>query len=189
MISHEDYILVVNLGTTGLTFEDVALAYKAPSSVSFESIDFEEEDFSEAQFGFYNINVSKDLICETGTYLFKLDGYELEIFEEREALPKPLSSSPAPDICIVTGNVRLISGGVDSFENVTVTARPVKLPANYDGTLTLSNRVTARTDFDGFFSIPVIRGAEVRFEIKDAGIRFQAIVPDEDTIRLDELIP
>lgn len=189
MIANQEYTLVTNLGQEGLLLEDVAILIKKPTSTSFEEIGLLEEDFQEAEAGYYNIKISSSLLDQLGTYVFNITGYELEIFEERENLPRPLSSTPAPDTCIVTGNARNLAGQAEVFRNIVITARPVKLPAVFNGTLTLGQRVDTRSDFDGFFSIPVIRGAEVRFEIQSAGVRFQAVIPDQDTIRIEELMP
>jgi hypothetical protein len=189
MLVNEDYTLVIRLDSATLDAEDVTVGVKAPNSDFFEQIEVSEDNFEYADYNYYNIVIPKDLICETGTYVFAVEGYETEYFETRECLPKPYSSSPPADTCIVTGNIRDISGRAQVYENVDVTVYPVKLPLTISSNLTLGQRVIARTDFDGYFSIPVIRGAEVRFEIKKAGVRFQAIIPDEDTIEITELIP
>lgn len=189
MVVNEDYILVAKLDSQEFVAEDIALSVKAPGEDFFEEVEVDEENFEYADYGYYNLTIPKDLIKETGTYIFRVEAYEMALFFERECLPKPYSSSPPAEVCIVTGNIRDISGRARVFENVLVTVYPTKLPLNICNNLTLGQKVSTRTDFDGFFSLPVVRGAEVRFEIKDAGVRFQAIIPDEDTIRIEDLIP
>lgn len=189
MIAGEDYILTVNLEQTGLNPEDLSLSLVKPSEAEFEPVELESEDISEVGLGYYKFPVPRAQLGETGTYLFRVMGYELDKVVERECLPRPLSSVPAPEVCLITGNIRDVSGRMNAFENVEIILRPLKLPAQFSGTFVLGNRSVTRTDFDGFFSIPAVRGATVIVEIKDAGIRFQAVVPDQDTIRIEDLMP
>lgn len=187
MIAFEDYVLTVDLGSEGLS--DLALHVKRPDSSAFEEIELEEENIKDVGNGFYDFHLLKEDVRETGTYIFQVLGYQLEEFVEREALPKPLSSSPSPEVCIVTGNVRNISGQASIDQNTHVTVRPLELPVVSHENLLLGNKHSTVTDFDGFFSLPVVRNSTVIFEIKDAGVRFRTEIPDVDTIRIEELIP
>lgn len=187
MIAGAPYILVIDLGESGLT--DVLLRVKKPSSLAFEELTLEEGDFQEAEGGFYNLKIKKEDTLELGTYIFKVEGYELDVYTQRECLPQPLSSAPAPGVCVVTGNVRNISGVSRAYGNTIVSAQPLKLPANVSGSLILGKKVNTYADHDGFFSLPLIVGMTVLIEMPDAGVRFQTIIPDVDTVRIEDLIP
>ena len=187
MIAGAPYDLVVNLEEAGLV--DLQLFVKKPKSLSFEEIILESGDFQEAEDGFYNFKIKQEITSETGTYIFRVEGYELAEYFEREALPQPLSSTPAPGVCVVTGNVRNVSGSMQAYKNSIITAQPIKLPAEVSGSLILGSKVHTYADHEGFFSLPLVIGMTVIIEIPDAGVRFQAIVPDQETIRLEDLQP
>lgn len=189
MLINTDYILVLELGQEGYLPEDVAISIKAPSSLAFVPMDLTTENFLEAEMGIYNIVIAKENISELGTFMFQVNAYQVEKIEIREAVVKPYSSTPPPDICLVTGNLRNIAGKAEVFQNVLVSVYITKLPSVISGSMILGKRVDTRTDFDGFFSLPVIRGANVRFEIEKAGVRFTADIPDVDTVRMEDLIP
>ena len=187
MIAHQDYILVAELFDPGVV--DAVLEVKKPNSLTFEPIDPLEHNFAEGAYGFYNFSVPASYLDMTGTYQFRITAYELEIFIERECLPLPLSSAPSPDVCVVNGNIRNVSAQVDSFQQVAVLAMPLKLPAISQANLTLGKRVLTYTDHNGFFQLPLIIGMRVLFEIRDTGVRFEATIPDQPTIRIEDLIP
>ncbi len=187
MFIGQDYILVVDLFNTGIT--DVTFEMKTPLGESFSEIALEEGDFVEAGYGYYNIFVRKELIDQLGTFVFRVSGYELDVFEERECNPVPLNSAMAPEVCVVMGNIRNASAQVDAFENVAVVAKPLRLPLEIGGTLTLGKRVVTYTDHSGFFQLPLIKGMLALIEIQDAGVRFQATIPDVDSVRIEDIIP
>ncbi len=83
----------------------------------------------------------------------------------------------APNLCVVFGTNMTDAGGndlvgscVEAFASTpqVVSARQLGEPI-----------VTAVTDQDGNFTIELIRGAEVRFTLEDAGLDFIKTVPDE----------
>lgn len=189
MIQNTDYYLVVYLGAQGISSVDVALSYKKPSETSFTSYDLDDSNFQEAELGYYNIKVDKAVLDLLGTYLFRVEAYEIDEVIEKESLPLPLSSNPAPDVCIVTGNIRNISGNAETFSNIAIVVSPRRLPIIADSNLVMGKKITARADYDGFFSIPVIKGATVIFEIEEVGLRFQVVIPEQSTARIEDLIP
>lgn len=189
MIQNRDFILVVQVGAPGLTNLDFSLTYKKPSSTIFETYELTEDNIAEAELGFYNITIDQAVLNELGDYNFRLVGYEYDEIFEKECLPMPLSSSPGPGVCIITGNIRNLSGNSETFSNVAVSVEPRKLPIIKDSNLIMGRKLTARTDYDGFFSIPVLVGAYVIFEIKEVGLRFQVEIPDQETARIEDLIP
>ena len=98
MIVHQDYILVADLILPNI--EEATIFIKRPSSLSFEEVDQPlATDFQEAEDGYYNVLIRKELITETGTYIFKVAGYEFSYTFERECLPSPLTSEPPPGVC------------------------------------------------------------------------------------------
>lgn len=188
MIAGASYTLVVQLDP-GIT--EVQVYVKKPSNVSFDEVPLLAGDFLECTDvpGFYNIKVKKEFTNEVGTYIFKVVGYELEEFFQKECYPQPLSSVPAPGVCIVTGNVRTISGNYQYYKNTVISAHPLKLPKEVNGSLILGSKVHTYADHEGFFSLPLIVGMTVLIEIPDSGVRFQAVIPEVESIRIEELMP
>ncbi len=188
MIAGANYTLVVQLDP-GIS--EIQVYVKRPSSVSFDEVLLVTGDFVECTDapGFYNVKIKKDYTLEVGTYVFKLVGYELEEYFQKEAYPQPLSSSPAPGVCIVTGNVRTVSGNSQYYKNTVISAHPLKLPKEVNGSLILGSKVHTYADHEGFFSLPLIIGMTVLIEIPDSGVRFQAVIPEVESIRIEELMP
>lgn len=187
MFIGSDYTLVVNLFNSGIT--SIVLEVKKPQSSSWAPITLEAGSFEEADYGYYNILIDKEIVDQLGTFVFRVSGYELEVFEERECVPTPLSSAVPPDVCVVMGNIRNASALVEAFENVCISAKPLKLPYEAGGTLMLGKRVLTYTDHSGFFQLPLVKGMEALIEIPDVGVRFQAVIPNTDTVRIEDLIP
>lgn len=187
MIIEQDYTLVVDLINTGIT--EIVLEGKKPTSTTFSEIILGVDDFAEAEHGFYNIKVPGSFITEYGKYIFRITGYELELFETQECNPTPLHSVIPPEVCIVMGNIRNASANVEAFAQVRIEARPLKLPHLVSGTFTLGQIVHTYTDYSGYFQLPLIRGMTALIEIKDVGVRFQAVIPDADTVRIEDLVP
>jgi hypothetical protein len=186
MILRQTYILVADLLQTGLT--GLTVSIKAPSSTSFVPIT--SPVIAEADEGFYNITIPGTLITEYGTYVIKIvDGLSLSIIQARECNPTPLYSTVPPEVCVVYGSVRNASAKVDAFEQIRVEAMPLKLPSIFSGTFTMGKRVICYTDYAGDFQLPLIRGMTALIEIKDVGVRFQAVIPDAMTVSLEDLIP
>lgn len=185
MILRQSYTLTVDLGSESL--EDLAIRIKKPTSLSF--IDLPEISIQEAELGYYNFTIPGEVIDELGTYIFQIMGYETEKFVQRESVPTPPYSVESPEVCVVTGNVKNISGGLSIYPQTAIEARPLHLPALYSGTYVLSDRVVVYSDQNGHFQLPLIRGMTAIVEIKNAGIRFQAQVPHQDSIRIEDLIP
>lgn len=191
MILGAPYTLVVNLGATGILDTDVTLNVKKPESLVFEEVVLNTTNFKEAIDNYYNITIPLEIADQLGTYIFKVDetvGPSTQ-YLERECLPQPLSSTPAPGTCVVNGNVRNVTGGMSNYNNTIVTAQPLKLPAEVSGSLILGGKVKTYTDHDGYFSLPLVIGMTVIIEVPDAGVRFQTIIPDEATVRIEDLIP
>lgn len=185
MFVGQDYTLVVDLGAEGIPASDVYM--KAPTSLAFVHLDLEAGVFQEAGHGYYNITIPKALIIMPGTYVFWI--VEADVFTPRECTLVPLSSVIAPEVCIITGNVRNASAKVDAFEQIAVTAKPLRLPQINAGSLTLGKSIVTYTDHSGFFQLPLIRGMTALIEIRDVGVRFQIVVPDLDTVRIEDIIP
>jgi len=183
----QDYVLTVDLLTTSIT--DIVIEMKKPNDISFTELTLEESDFTEAAYGYYNILIRKELLDQIGTYVFRLSRYETEIFVERECTTAPLNSSLPPDVCIVMGNVRNASARIDAFEHIEITAKPLHLPVSTEGTLIMGRRVITYTDYSGFFQLPLIKGMHALIEIPDVGVRFQAEIPNIDSVRIEDLIP
>jgi hypothetical protein len=190
MILGTNYTLVTKLTVSSLLVTDVSVYMKAPSSSTFELLTIAPENFVECARGYYNIVIPKEKILELGTYVFSLEGLLIVTIEEkRECLPAPIGAIVPPNICIVRGNVLNIAAQSDAIDRVAINARPIALPNNQVGSYILGKDIVAYADYSGAFQLPLIRGMTVIVEIKSAGVRFQAVVPDLDTVRLEDLEP
>jgi len=168
---------------------------KRPSALDFEQVVLEDESyFIEAAAGYYNILIIKDYIDEPGTYILSLSHYITtmsfgDIEESKEAVPAPIYSASNSDTCLVTGNVGTVGGSIEPYSNVAISAVPVKLPSETSGVITLGTKLQVYADYQGYFAMPLVKGMEVIFEIRAAGVRFQALIPDLPTIRIEDLMP
>lgn len=187
MILSQTYTLVADLNNEGLT--GISVRVKKPSSLIFESLVLSENMIQEAELGYYNITIPGEVINEIGTYVFIISAYEEDVVIEKEALPTPPYSVESPDICLVTGNLKDVSGKLNAFQQIQIEARPLTLPALYNGTYVLGQRVTVYSDHNGHFQLPLIKGMTALIEIRDAGIRFQAQIPHQESIRIEDLMP
>lgn len=165
------------------------VSYKKPSSTTFEELSLSSEDIVACERGYFNILLKPEWLLEIGTYIFLIEGYEYSQEISKEVMPLPLSSLPAPGTCIVTGNVRNLTGEYQSYQNTIISATPLKLPSSVAGTLIIGGKVSTYSNHDGFFSMPLIVGMQVILEIPDAGVRFKAVIPDLPTVRLEDLMP
>lgn len=192
MIKGVDYTLVIKLDQTGLVDTDVAVFVKKPSDTTFVAYAITATEWDEVADNYYNIAIPKTLTDENGTYIFKVTvtpGGPTDFFEQRENEPQPLTSSPAPNVCLVTGNIIDATGTANPFENVDVSAHPLLLPAEISANFVMGRKIFTRTDHSGYFSLPLIQGMTVLIEVKSAGIRFQAVIPSQSTIRIEDLMP
>ena len=187
MILGQSYNLVVHLGLEPIV--DAVVEVKKPESLTFEEVIVLPDDFNETEYGYYNIYINASIIDQLGTYVFRISGYELEVFVERDANPAPPYSVESPDVCVVTGNVKNASGSIAPFSQVPVEGRPLKLPYETSGTHVLGEKVIVYSDHNGYFQLPLLRGMTAIIEVRDAAIRFQAVIPDQATIRLEDLMP
>ena len=187
MYINNDYILVADLITEGIT--DITLQVKKPSGIVFSEVVLEPEDFIEINYGYYNIKLKKELLNEIGTYIFRISSYQNETFVEKECIMSPISAKVPASVCIIKGDIADITSVSDTFAGVKVSVKPLKLPLKVSGHLIQGKSVITYTDYSGLFQVPVIRGATVLIEIIDVGLRFQAIVPDQDEIDIVDLIP
>lgn len=187
MIQNKDHILVVKFPSA--PGDSISVKIKKPSSLVFELVSLGSYVPVEGEEGYYNIPVNKSYLSEIGTYIFILEGYETQIEVKEECFPRPLNSSPMPDLCIIEGNVRNISGQSEFKTQPTITVRPLKLPLVNASNLLAGERTSTISNFEGYFSIPVIKNTTVLIEIKECGFRVQANIPNQDFVRLEDLIP
>jgi len=187
MIINQDYTLVTQLDP-GLIATDVSVKVKTPSSAVFVLVPYVDvADFVAAEGNYYNIKVPRDLLAELGTYIFLVTTPLAVNTIEKECLP--YYGSTEADLCIVYGNVKDIGGNMPAYSNIAVVVYPVKLPTTNNTTFTLGHRLTVYADYKGDFTLPVLIGATVVFEIKDAGMRIHVKIPDLPTVSLVSLVP
>ena len=191
MLAGSNYVLVVNIGAdVGTNFQ---VGVKKPSNTSYTILDETTTSPTYAVDGYYNFNIPGQYLDEEGTYVFKITDLSqnpnVDYMVTKEATLAPFNANVPPEICVVTGTLRDITGGLDNYKNVIITARPLHLPLNSNGILVLGQSVFTYADFQGNFSLPLIKNMTALLEIKDAGVRFQATIPDLPTVDFASLIP
>lgn len=119
-----------------------------------------------------------------------IDRLETDLTTFENALDRLVQTLPEdPAVCLLIGNIRNISGRAPTWEKVEILIRPLLLP-QASGTSLLCTQVTHWfSNYNGDFTIPVIRGSKVLIEIPLCGVRFQYDVPvDKDNIDLVDVI-
>ena len=189
MIAGAEYILVLkftdNIGANFL------VEVKKPSDTVFSIIEAEISLPVHTERGYYNFIIPAEYMTELGRYVFvavNTDNAEVQELAV-ECLPSPINTEVALNKCIITGNIRDITGDYEVEDQTLITALPRRLPTALQNTFVSGKKIKTLTDYQGNFSFPIIIGMEVIFEIKDSGVRFQATVPDLPTINLKDLMP
>ncbi len=189
MIAGAEYTLVLKF--TSNIGDNFNVEIKRPSDVVFGIIEKEISVPTYSERGYYNFTIPAEYMTELGRYIFtavNLDNAEEQVLEV-ECLPSPINTEVALNKCIVTGNIRDITGDYDVEDQTLITALPRRLPTALQNTFISGKKIKTLTDYQGNFSFPIIIGMEVIFEIKDSGVRFQATIPDLPTVNLKDLMP
>ena len=113
-------------------------------------------------------------------------GTETAFLLENEAFPW---GSSKPNTCTIYGTVSDIGGQVQPYAMVDVAIWPLKLPAVNNNTMTLGTRLTTYADSNGNFELVAVIGTTIVIEVPKAGFRLQAVVPNQGSVQLADLIP
>jgi len=176
---------------TGIIPAGVKLELVKQDEVTLTEKALTTSNFTEIGLGLYAVDLTEADTDILGT-LFAIftPRAASPIFDQRnlefEVAVKPLTVTASPSTCLVFGNVKDLSG-LPSEDVKEVVAQIVALPNITDGTHLTVDPIKVFTDVDGFFKMNLVRGALVRIEIADAGVRRQFTVPDQDTVDLADL--
>lgn len=189
MIAGSDLSLLVDIGSN--IGDGFTVGVKAPSSISFIVLEKEITNPTYSDYGFYNFHIPKEHLLEVGTYAFVVTDTTAsnETKITKEAMPTPVNTESSVNTCIISGNVRDIAGHYDVDDQVLITAMPLHLPLPGSSSFIAAKKIKTLTDYSGNFSMPILIDTDVIFEIKDAGVRFQATVPDLPSVNLKDLMP
>ena len=189
MIAGSEYILVLKF-TTNIG-DNFSVEVKKPSDTVFSIIDSEITLPVHTERGYYNFIIPAEYMNELGRYIFVAVNTDNSEEQELavECVPSPVNTEVALNKCIVSGNIRDITGDYDVEDQTLITALPRRLPTALQNTFVSGKKIKTLTDYQGNFSFPIIIGMEIIFEIKDSGVRFQATIPDLPSVNLKDLMP
>lgn len=187
---------------TGLGSADLIFRYAKATDTDYTVktlIEGEEANFGELGYGFYWTDLT-----ETETNIIGSLAITITTIGPGPSSPSPLPEEidskhitahvePYPivpgasiSLCTINGSVKDL-GGEPTSKPLRVTTQIIKLPAIIDGNFISTRVKDVYTDEDGVFKMKLAVGATVRVEIKDAGVRRQFIVPDQETANLKDL--
>jgi len=188
--SARDKVLYLTLSespVTGILYGAVTVAYKKQGAASLSTKVLAAEDWVELGSGFYTLKFSEAELDTIGPFFYKVSGTGFDMqFGEIEVEPVPIAMNVAPSKCLVTGNVVDIGGAPT---RTTVLVRPVDFPVISGPSALSADPVQSFTDALGNFSVELIRGQVVIFEVERTGIRNQVTIPDQETAQLVDLLP
>jgi hypothetical protein len=103
-----------------------------------------------------------------------------------EGSASTVAIAPDPSLCVVFGTVRNAGGTPIAAAKVAAFASAV--PQAVGGAQVTQQPVSTVTDADGYFELPLARGASVRFSISHTGVDTVLAVPDADSIDVTEWV-
>lgn len=170
----------------GLDHTDVTISTWQQGETEFTDIPATEDNFREIGNGFYAIDLPAFL--EPGMAIAFISGPLFkDVTKEFIVEPQPISMAAPVGVCVITGNIRDLSGDIANTEQITF--RLVRVPKNVGPSLVTSKRITTQPDAYGNFSVSLLKTATVLVEIPMCGLRVQIDVPDTETAALIDLIP
>lgn len=184
----------VNTGDprTGITFNQVNVAYKKYTQSTFQTKVLAPGDFRENGNGVYEILFASGELDTLGTFIYVVNGNGvLPLPAIRQAVGQAFvvsSSSYTPgtitlDTNVLTGNLVDMKG--QPLIGVAVSARIVAMPEILGSSPNIggvsSDLMSVQTDAAGFFALEVLQGAVVDISIPRINYRRTLTVPANST--------
>jgi len=126
----------------------------------------------------YKIRLKKQLVAFTVPEEIAVSEDATFVLEGTEVV---LPIVPNPQICVFYGTLFTLTGG-----RITGTTIEARLNNVSSLDIVTDSKVIARSNQQGQFRLPVVRGADVTLEIKDIGFRRQITVPDQVSKNIEE---
>ena len=145
----------------------------------------------EVGLGFYHLTLSPADLSALGPFVLLLSGtgFDSQVVQI-DVNPVPLAITPAPGICVVSGNLIDIGGQPGDPALMQITFKPVTIPSQVGGTSIVSANITKTIpDALGNFSVSLLQGQVVIVEIPRAGIRNQITIPLQSSATILSLLP
>lgn len=181
------YLSLTGSAATGILPAAVVCKYRKQGQVTLTTKTLTSSDWVEVGFGYYILKWSAQDLNTAGSFFFTLSGIGFDNFTFEEISLIPPEIVPDPAICMLTGNLRDVSGRVPA--NTRITARMVAFPARYGQSVIQADVVFTVVDASGQFELPLVRNAVVVLEIDRAGIKNQITVPDQASVDLIDVLP
>jgi hypothetical protein len=176
---------------TGLLYTDIVGNIWKQGMGVWSPITILAADWLELGGGYYVLKVAGSLLSPLGSVAIKLSGLSIAInVKESWIEPLPPTFAIAANQCAIFGNIMDLTG--DSiYKDYLISFHLVSVPQKVGNVgLVSSDKVFARPDAFGNFSIVLLRGTTVLVEIERAGVRNQIIVPcDVASANLIDLLP
>lgn len=185
----ERVVYLVNAGVpvTGLVDTDVVLRARKKGG-AFQNKTLTSDNFKELEVGLYSVEFEGTEVDTLGPFTFRINGAGIDQYVETfDVDPIYLGALTPPGVCDVYGN--LIDLGATPVWNSAVSFRIVDLPSVVNTSMVVGTIIRTITDAQGNFHASLIRGATVLVEIESAALKFQFVVPDQETVNLADLIP
>ncbi|MCF6205359.1 MAG: hypothetical protein L3J47_00500 [Sulfurovum sp.] len=177
-----------NAAVTGLVSTDIAVEYRKDGGAFITKI-LALTDLIEVGSGVYEVKFTALELDTLGSFVYKVTGASISQYVEIiDILAAGQAATAASiDICVLTGHVFDVSG--KPAANTTIIARLLGSPSMSGGFGILNSVVSARTDSNGEFFLPLARLSRVDITIPKMQYRRQLVVPNEATAALFTEVP
>jgi len=185
----ESNVRLLNAGSpvTGVAFGDATVEYKKVGGTGFTSKTLATEDWEEIGDGYYALRWSALEMSTLGPFLFKVTGTGFDPFYGEFDIDPPNPFVGTPETCVVYGNI--VDLGAEPGRQEELTFQVVDLPHLSSESFVTGGVRKTLTDTSGNFSIDLVREAKVKVVIKIAGVSHVVTVPDQESIKLKDLLP
>lgn len=172
---------------TGLVSGDITVNIAKPGALGFTLSP--NTNLAEIGLGYYRVDVAASFADTLGELVAVVEGTGAVNFEKvLEISPTPLFGANTEDLCEVIGNIMDIAGNPVSG-NACVVIRGVDLPIPAPNGFLSINKVVTNTDANGNFSVRLLRGQKVSFQIDNVSLKVVVDIPDQASANLRDLIP
>jgi hypothetical protein len=182
------YLQSYGAGLTGVLRSSVLVRYWKSGSSSFATKALNLDDWREVGEGSYALVWDSAEMSSLGEFHFRVSGANFEsIRSQFEVSPNVVSALITPETCLITGNISDLNGSPN--QNKRIVFRPMKSPSQANGTFISGDFVYTQPTALGDFSALLIRNTKVVVEIEGVGLKVQFVVPNQETVRLIDVIP
>lgn len=184
------YLTLANVPVTGIAYSAVTVKLKKFGQTAFVVKTLTALDWVELGNGYYTLKLSPSDMDTVGSTAVIVSGLAFDPVTLDQFMVDPVPTpvlAAGPDICVLTGTIKNISGGEPLHTRVT--ARPVEFPAKYNMNVIAADIVWTVLDSYGMFSLPLVQGSTVIIEIERAAIKHQIVIPYAPSANLIDLLP